>query len=152
MMAARKPIREVKDHTWKESSLRDAEQEAYNREACLAGDHGGQARQDSPGDHDPRDPNPGADLFKDHVARHLEDEIAPVEHADRKPEGPGRHIEIAAHRESGEAHIDAIDVGKNVRKNRKWEQAQVDFAHRRSFERANHCFLPGFMASRAYAE
>src|ERR1700731_2116467 len=118
-MTARKPIREIKDHTWKESSLRDAEQEAYNREARRTCDYGGQARQDSPGDHDPRYPNPRPDLFQDHVARHLKDEIAPVEHSDGEPEGAGRHIEVAAHREPGEAHIDAIGVGKNVGKDTK---------------------------------
>src|SRR6266550_1843699 len=49
----------------------DAEQEAHDCEARRIRNRGGEARQDSPSDHDPGDPYPGADLFQDHVARHL---------------------------------------------------------------------------------
>src|SRR5712664_21091 len=87
-MMARKPVGEVKDDAGKESSLGDAQQEAHDRETRRAGNHGGQARQDSPGDHDPGDPYSSADLFQDHVARDLEDEIAPVKHSDAKPNVP----------------------------------------------------------------
>src|SRR5258707_234002 len=82
-----KPVGEVKDDPRKESCLSDAKQEAHDREARRTWNHGGEARQDPPGDHDPGDPYSGSDLFQDHVAWDLEDEIAPVKHADGKPEG-----------------------------------------------------------------
>src|SRR6476620_6397762 len=113
-MMAGKPISEVKDYAGKESSLGDAKQEAHDREARRTCDHRGQARQDPPGYHDPRDPHPGTDLFQDDIAWHLEDEIAPVEHADGEPEGASRHFQIAAHGEPGEAHIDPVDIGENI--------------------------------------
>ncbi len=149
-MTARKPVGEVEDDARKESGLSDAQQEAHDREARRTRNHRGKARQDPPGDHDPGDPYSGADLFQDHVARDLEDEIAPVKHADGKPEGAGRHTEVAAHGEACEAHIDPIDIGEHIRQDRKRKQPQIDLAHGRSLERTVHCFPP-FMASRAYA-
>ncbi len=103
----------------KKSGLGDAEQETHDPEARRARYHRGQARQNPPGDHDPGDPYSGADLFQDQVARHLEEEIGPVKHADGEPEGAGRHAEVAPHGEPGEAHIDPIDIGEHVGQNRK---------------------------------
>ena len=51
--------------------------------------------EDAPGDHDASDPDAGADLLHDHVARHFEQEIGPVEGADGEAEVGGRHAEVA---------------------------------------------------------
>src|SRR5471032_83091 len=96
-MVARKPVGEVEDNTRKESSLRDAQQEAHCSKACRACNHSCEARQYSPGDHDPGNPYSRADFFQDQVAWNLENEIAPVKHANCKSESAGRHAEVAAH-------------------------------------------------------
>src|ERR1700743_3434043 len=96
-MMARKPVGKVKDDGGKKYGLRAPQQEAHAREARRTGTPGGQGCQDSPGDHDPGDPYSGADLFQDHVAWDLEDEITPVKQADGKPEGACRHAEGGAH-------------------------------------------------------
>src|ERR1700730_3885455 len=142
MMMARKPVGKIKYDTREKSGLGDAQQETHDCEARRACDHGGQARQDAPGDHDPGDPYSGADLFQDHVARDLEYGIPPVKHADSEPEGGRRNTEVAAHGEPREAHIDPIDIGEHIRQDRKRQQTQIDLAHGRPFERTVHCFLP----------
>src|SRR5438876_12196984 len=98
-MIARKPVREVEDDAGKETGFGDTQEEAHDRKARRIRHRGGEARKDPPRDHDPGDPYPGADLFQNYVARHLEDEIAPVEHADGKPEGTGGHADVLAHGE-----------------------------------------------------
>ena len=70
-------------------------------------------------DHDAGDPQPRADLLHDHIAGHLEDEIAPVEGADGEPKRGRGHAEIIAHRQAREAHIDPIDIGEDIRQNRE---------------------------------
>src|ERR1700680_3301121 len=141
-MMAWKPIGEVKDDAGKEAGFGNPQQEAHNGKTRRTRDHCSEAREDSPADHDPGNPYSGADLFQDHVARDLEDEITPVKHPDGKPEGAARHAEVWAHGEPGEAHIDPVDISEHIRQDCKRQQAQIDLAHGRSFERAVHCFLP----------
>src|ERR1700675_487042 len=101
-MMAWKPIGEVKDDASKEAGFGNPQQGAHNGKTRRPSDHCSQAREDPPADHDAGDPYSGADLFQDHVARDLEDEIAPVKHADGKPEGAGGHANVPAHGEDGE--------------------------------------------------
>jgi hypothetical protein len=37
-------------------------------------------------------------------------EITPVESAEREAEGGGRHVQIVAHRQPGEADVDPVDI------------------------------------------
>jgi hypothetical protein len=91
--------------------------------------------------------------LQDDVTRHFEDEIAPEKHADGKAEVTGRQAEVATHGEPGEADIDAVDIGEYVTNYRKRQQAQIDLAHGRTFERAVHCFpFQDFTANRAYVD
>ena len=55
------------------------------------------AGKDAPGNHDAGDPYPRADLLHDHIARHLEDEVAEKERSERKSEVGRGQLEIAAH-------------------------------------------------------
>ena len=59
-----------------------------------------------PGDHDARDPQARTDFLHDEIAGYFEDEIAPVEHANREAVGASRHMEIVAHHQSGEGGVD----------------------------------------------
>jgi hypothetical protein len=125
----------------KESGLGSAQQEADDGEGHRTRDQGGQAGDDAPADHDPGNPQPSADFFQDHIAGHLEYEIAPEERAGRESEGSDGHVEISPHRQSGEAHVDPINVRQNVRQDRERQQAHVDLAHGRFFHCAVHLFL-----------
>src|SRR6202011_620917 len=78
---------------------------------------------------------------------HLEYEITPEERAGRESEGSGGHVEISPHRQSGEAHVDPINVRQNVRQDRERQQAHVDLAHGRFFHCAVHLFLLCFHLS-----
>jgi hypothetical protein len=95
-----------------------------------------------PGDHDARDPQACADLLHDEVAGYFENEIAPVERADREAVGASRHSQIATHRQPGEGGVDPVDVAEGVRDEGKREQPQIDLPHRRLFERCVHGCLP----------
>jgi hypothetical protein len=58
-----------------------------------------------------------------------------------EPESSGRHIEIAAHRQPGEAHIDPVDVSQEVAQNGERQQAYIDLAHGRFFDCIVHPFF-----------
>jgi hypothetical protein len=107
------------------------------KKAGRAGDDRGEPREDAPGDHDAGDPQPRADLFEDHVARHLEDEIAPVERAEGKPVFAGRDAEIAAHRQRREADVDPVDIGQEIAEDREGQQADIDLPHARFFDKVH---------------
>ncbi len=83
-IAVGEPIGEIKHEAGKQPGLGKTQQKADGHEAVGTGREGGGARDQPPGDHDPGDPQPRADLFEDDVARHLEEDIAPEE-------GAGRH-------------------------------------------------------------
>ena len=115
MVVGREPVGEVEHDAGEEAGLGDAQQEAHDGEARRAGDQRGQAGEDAPGDHDARDPYPRADLFQDDVAGHLEDEIAPVERAERRNRNAAAEMPRSPRMVSaGEADIDPVDIGKKV--------------------------------------
>src|SRR6185312_1333364 len=63
VVASREPVSEIEDEAGEESGFGHAEQEAHHAKAGRARDEGGSAGEDAPGDHDPRDPDPRADLL-----------------------------------------------------------------------------------------
>jgi hypothetical protein len=48
-----------------------------------------------------------------------------------EPEGSGLYVEIAAHRQLSEAHIDPVDVSQEVAQNGERQQAHINLAHGR---------------------
>ena len=53
-----------------------------------------------------------------------------------------RHVQVALHRQTGETHIDAVNVRKKIAEDSKRQKTQVNLAHRRLFNRLAHDFLP----------
>jgi hypothetical protein len=76
------------------------------------------------------------------VAWDFEDEIAEEERSQREPEVGSRELQIAPHRQASKADVDAIDVSENVGQDRERQQAQVDLAHGRLFDRSVHSEPP----------
>src|SRR5436305_13197381 len=155
-MPVREPIGEVQYETGEEAGLGKTEQEPYGHEAVRADREGGTTRDDPPSDHDPRDPDPRADLFENEIARHLEKDIAPEERA-RSHTVPGRvEPDILVHRKRGEADIDAVEIAKEIGQDRKGQDAQIDIAHCGLFDGSKHTLNQTILAvawlTRAKAE
>jgi hypothetical protein len=138
MMVAREPIGEIENETREEPGLGDAEQKTNDAKAGGPGDRSGDHGQDAPRDHDAGDPQACTDLFHDQIARQLEDRVAPIKGAEGKPEGGGRHGQIVAHRQSGEADVDPVDIGKQIAHHGKGQKPPIDLAHRRCLDGVFH--------------
>ncbi|MNL08880.1 hypothetical protein D3C87_1296170 [compost metagenome] len=108
------PVGQVQDDSREEARLRHAEQKPQHieRGRRLNKHHGG--RDQAPGNHDAGDPPPGAHAVQDHVARHLEQEIADEE--DPRAQAVYRLAERkrVGHLQLGKADIDPVEVGKKV--------------------------------------
>src|SRR4029079_16587605 len=138
MMLAREPVGEIEQHTREEAGLGDAEQEADDGEARRVEDEGHRAGEDAPSNHYACDPETRADLFHDHVARHLEDKVAEKERSQRETEIGSAKMQVAAHRETGKTDVDAVDVGQDVGENSERQQTPIDLPHRRFFDSRFH--------------
>src|SRR5262249_171341 len=77
-----------------------------------------------------------ADLLEDEVARYLEQEVAPEERARRHAVGGRVKADVLIHGERGEAHVDAVEIAKEITGEHKRQHAQVDFAHGPLLDRA----------------
>jgi hypothetical protein len=141
-VAVREPISEEQHETREEAGLGDAEQEAKDEEAVGASAESRGARQDAPGNHDARDPEARAEFLHDEVAGDFEQAIAPEEGARGEAKHRGGEPKVLVHGERGEAHIDTVYKAEEVGHNRERQQTQVDLAHGRLFERADHRFPP----------
>ncbi len=113
------PVGEIEDDAGKEPRFRHAEQETQHVETGGAADQRHQRRDDAPGNHDARDPAAGADLVQDDVAGHLEQEITNEEDARPPAEHQRRELEFSVHGQSGEAEIDAVEIGEEVGQDQK---------------------------------
>jgi hypothetical protein len=128
-----KPVRQVKDHPWKESRFRQAEQEPQEVETSRARDEHHRGGDDAPGDHDSRDPESGAHALKNEVARHLEEEIAEEEDARSEAEHRGAEVERLVHLQRREPDVDPVQVGHDVEHEHERDQPAADLRQRRAF-------------------
>src|SRR3954468_378478 len=103
MMVGWKPVCEIQHDAGEEARLRNTEEKADDAKAGCPGNSRGEAGEDTPTNHDPGDPDTRTDLFHNHVAGHLEDEISPIEGAKGKTVFRGRDAKVAAHRQCREA-------------------------------------------------
>src|SRR5262249_36202987 len=71
-------------------------------------------RDESPADHDPRDPEARAHAFEDQVARHLEGEVAEEEDPRAEAVDGLAEAEVLLHLERGEADVHAVEEGDDV--------------------------------------
>ena len=141
-LACREPVGEIEDDAGKEAGLRDAEQEAQDVEAGRTLHERHRRRDQAPGDHHPRDPDPRADLVQDDVGGHLEQKVAPEEDAGAKTVDGRRQADVLVHRQRGEADIDAVDEGHEVEQHDEGNDAPGDLAQHARLNLARHSGLP----------
>jgi hypothetical protein len=91
-----------------------AEQEADDQEARGSRDKGSEARDNTPGDHDARDPDSRADFFQDQIARNLEQEITEEENSGAPAIDVGAEAQILVHGQCGDRDVAAVDIGDAV--------------------------------------
>jgi hypothetical protein len=124
-----KPVGKEHHDAGIEPGLGQAQEEAHGHEAPRASAERGGAREQAPGHHDARNPEPRPDFFQDDVARHLEQDIAPEEGARRHAEGRGVEAQILVHGERGEADVDTVEIAEEIGEDGEGQQAQIDLAH-----------------------
>ena len=108
------PIGQEEDDPWKEAGLGSAEEEADHEEARFVPDQSHSGRQQTPGHHDPGDPQPRPEPLERQIARHFEEEVAEKEDSGAPSEYRCGEAEIAVHLQCGEADIDPIEVADEV--------------------------------------
>ena len=129
----REPPGQVKDDAGKEAGLGNAEHEAERIEGRWSGDECGAAGYDAPGDQDPRDPHPRADLAQQDVAGHFEDEVADEEYAAAETIDSGGETQHLVHGEGGEADIHPVEIGDEVACDQHRQQPAGDARHGLAF-------------------
>ena len=67
-----------------------------------------------PGEHDARDPTPGAEALQQQIGRHFEQEISDEEQSGAKSERRVVQAQGLVHLQLGEADIDAIQKGDEI--------------------------------------
>src|ERR1019366_8104780 len=113
-VAAGEPERQIEDYARKEARFHHAEQEAHRVETRRPPDQHGARGDDSPDDHDRADPITGAHPLHDHVAGHLEKEVADEEDSGANAVDGVAHAQVLLHLELGEPHVDAVHVSQDV--------------------------------------
>jgi hypothetical protein len=100
---------------------------------------GGGAGQKAPSDHDAGDPQPRAHLFHDQVARHLKDEVAPIDRlAEGEPyKGAGNHQEKSnrVHARKDKRCVSRITRGRTLNGIRRRPDAALQFYNRKGVNR-----------------
>ncbi|MDR6355279.1 hypothetical protein Q3H58_001950 [Pseudomonas psychrotolerans] len=89
---------------------------------------------DRPAEHDAGDPKARAVAVQQQIAGHLEEEVAPEEHAGAKGVDGIAEAEVAQHVQLGEADVDAIQVGGDVAQQQDRQDAQHHLAVGTFFE------------------
>ena len=122
----REPPGQVQHDARIEARFGQAQQEADAVEAPVVPDEGGQAGDDAPGEQDAGDPFARADPVQDQVAGDFRQEVADEEHAGAKSEHGLGEAERVLHRQLGEAHVHAIEVGAEIAQHEHRHQAPGD--------------------------
>ena len=95
---------------------------------AIAGMKGHRAGDQSPGEHDARDPAPRADAIEREIGRHLQHEIGEEEHAGAEAEHRVGDADVGVHRQLGEADVDPVEIGDEVAKHQKRHETPGDLA------------------------
>ncbi len=134
-VAARKPVREVVDDSRKEARLGRSQQEAEEVEAPEAVHEHHAHGDDSPRDHDARDPHTRAETRQQQVAGHLAQRVTQEkEEAETETERCFAESEVRSHLQLREADIDAVQPRHDVQQQQEGQQPPGDFAHGGAFE------------------
>jgi hypothetical protein len=70
--------------------------------------------QHTPGDHDARNPQSGADACEDEIARYFEQEVREEEDPATQAEHGRRQAQVPHHLQRGESQVDSIDERHEV--------------------------------------
>jgi hypothetical protein len=124
-----------------EPGLGDAEQEARDHEAGLAGDQRGAGGTNPPHRHDDGDPGPRAELGQDQVGGELEQHVAPEERTRAQAIGGSRQAERLVHGQRRDRDVEAVERVDEIAEAEKGDQPPCDLAHDRGFEFRGHRFL-----------
>jgi hypothetical protein len=134
-VVSRERLRDVVDDARYEPGFRDAEQIAHHVELLGRRDERGQRRNDRPRQDDAREPALRADPLQDHVARHLEHDVAQRERTCAEAEHRVAETQIDHHLQFREADVDAVDVGGHVREHEDRQDAQRKMPRNARFPR-----------------
>ena len=133
------PVGQVENDSGEESRLRRAEKKAHGVKHRDRLDEHHRHRDEPPDDHDPGNPDAGADALHHQVARHLEQEVADEEQSGSQPVDRPEHRlvdpEHFAQMQLGEAKVDPVDVSDDIAEEQEGDEAPVD--------RRKHRALPG---------
>src|SRR5260370_1804472 len=133
-MICGEPVAEIEDDSREEAGFREAEQEPEDIEANRASGEGHRDRDQAPGDHDPADPEARSDIVQDDGGGHFEGEVAEEEDARAEAEHLRRQAHILVHGQRGEAYVDAIEKGYEVKEHQERNEPPGYLPNRTLFE------------------
>src|SRR5260370_16742129 len=108
-MICGEPVAEIEDDSREEAGLREAEKEPEDIEANRASGEGHRDRDQTPGNHDPADPETRSDMVQDDAGGHFEGEVAEEEDARAEAEHPRRHSYILFHDHGADPYSHPIE-------------------------------------------
>ncbi len=124
-LGRRKPVREEQHHAGKEAGFGDAEDDAGHHERPRVVHEHRRHRDESPADHDARDPQPRADTLEDEVARDFEQAVTEEEQARGQAVLCRGEPEFALEIRRDEPDVHPIDVGDDVADERERDEAAL---------------------------
>ena len=125
-LARGKPACQIVDETRKEPRLGKAQKKPERVKSGRTADEHHRRRHQPPRNHDAGDPPPRADAREDDVARNLERHVAQKEDAGAEAVGPRGKPERLIHLQRGESDVDSVEVGDDVEKKEKGNQAPAN--------------------------
>src|SRR5215469_15587362 len=116
------PVRQVDNHPGEETRFREAQQKPSDVKLFGTTDECGENGDQTPGDHNARDPPPCAPSFDGDRTWHLKQDVAQIKHADAKAIDAIAETEVCSHSKIGKRDIDAIDVVDDINQEDEWQQ------------------------------
>jgi hypothetical protein len=135
----------VVDRARDETRFGEPEQKAHHVKLRGRADEYRHAGEQAPRNHDARDPAARAHFMQDHVARHFEQEIAEKENSGAEAVDSIAKLQVARHLQLGEAHVDAIEIGKEKAEHQDRQDAQGYFPEEGVFVDGLHACLHDFL-------
>ena len=89
-------------------------------------DEGHQCRDQTPGNHDPRDPAPGAPSFRDQCSGNLQQEIAEKENPSAHANHAFAETKVVGHLQRRRPHVHAIEKSDHVKQEQKGQEPPRD--------------------------
>src|SRR5258706_12797603 len=117
-----KPFGEVINDSRKESCFSNAEQKSKCIEVNGRSHEHHRRGDDSPRDHDPRDPTSRTDANENNVARYLEDGVAEKKYSGTEAECCRAEMQIAVHLQTCERDVRAIEKVEEVKNEQKRDE------------------------------